>query len=208
MKSIMVAPAVIFPVALPFMIHIPKTGTTTVSYQLGMCRKPFNAFQQSAVTHSHKKYKGAFLATTLRHPVERFESFLSYRQDENRGPRNDWRRLRLPWQAPLNTIVGALANGNVDVTTAFQPYGSMQHYLRGNQVLVFCSTDDTLAWATGPTGLFPHCNITTERKNKSSRKHGTLNSSSVKFLESALAGDMALWQLLCAKRTGGIVYVP
>lgn len=153
------------------------------------------------------KSSNAFVATIFRDPVKRLESLLSYRQCE-KSPLEDWRRAKLPWQASLNTIIDYIKSQKLNLSTMFQPYGTMHVYLTTNQVMAFCTPDALLRWATSPVGLFPNCSVGHERHNVSPRKFGMFNNKSAQFVREQFHHDHEIWKMACEDRKGGILIVP
>lgn len=191
---------------MPFMVHIPKTGTTSISYHLRNCNMSSSPQQMSAIKHHHKIYRNTYIVATLRDPVKRMESLLSFRQQEL-YPRNDWRKLKLPWHKPLNQIVAALSNTSVQMDVAFHPYKSMYEYLVNNTVLFFCNPQATLDWAVSNSGLFPNCTVSSEHHNKSNRNYGTFNNETAHIIRTQFAKDDKLWKRFCVNASGGTAFI-
>ena len=114
---------------VPCYVLIPKTGTTTLTSFMNSCTdgiiSPFQKTAFEEVVHSHhKQCKNKFQLVTLRDPVERFKSFLNYRQSAKTA-RGDWIRMGIPFHTNLTIILDYMTNSNM---LSFDPYVFLMAY--------------------------------------------------------------------------------
>ena len=110
-------------------IHTPKCGG---SYTSQICRdlKIINKRHNQAIQNEGINF------TIIRNPVDRFESLLNYRLDEN-APRGDWpRQLDYVYNdknITLNEIVSKMSDNDIK---SFTPYNSLIYWTKNVDILI------------------------------------------------------------------------
>ena len=104
-------------------VHIPKTGGTFVKDILRHT-KIRSASNYTKGTHSIATNKKNIIFTVIRHPVDRFESFLNYRLKGKRA-RKDWpKKVECAYKEKtlsLNKIVAKMTRNEILSFSPFTP---------------------------------------------------------------------------------------
>ena len=120
-------------------VHVPKTGGTFVKHVLkqtniGETSKYGNAIK----THTQRKNIHNINFTVIRHPVDRFESFLNFRLNEKRA-RTDWpKKLRKIYNknnknTSLDEIVAKMTKTDI---LKFSPFKTITYYTKDVDIFI------------------------------------------------------------------------
>ena len=173
-------------------VHIPKTGGTSVVNIL----KHTNILPTSYYTKSSHVLGSPnnLNFTVIRHPVDRFESFLNYRLDEKR-PRKDWpKKLRYLYKkkynnVTLNEIVLKMKKQDI---LRFKPFNTIKHYSRNVDIFI---TIDKLEKFLHFFGY--KVNVEEfKKRNVSTKTRGILNDKMRNKIAKIFNEDMVLYNNL------------
>ena len=174
-------------------VHIPKTGGTFVNYVLAQTKiKPTSMYTKGS--HPSKKNKNNINFTVIRHPVDRFESYLNYKY--GRGIHNLDRPKK---KASLNKIVSNMTIKQLkNFKKKFRP---IKHYSKNIDIFITINMFNYLL-------LFLKYDIDIENckyKNVSLKVRGSLNKRNRAIIEEFYKEDMILYNNLKRKK---LIYEP
>ena len=175
-------------------VHIPKTGGTFVKSVLSHT-KIIPVGSNTNATHMRATKKKNINFTVIRHPVDRFESFLNFRLREER-PRKDWSKnakgAYKDKTISLNEIVGKMTRKEI---LSFRPFKTIKYYTRDVDIFI---TIDKLQEFLHFFGY--KINIDDfGKKNVSPKTRGTLNAKTKRRIARIFRDDMKIYNGLKKK---------
>ncbi len=155
-------------------IHTPKCGGSYVSSIL-------SHLNISIKGHHQAKVNDGITFTVIRNPIDRFESLLNYRLNENE-PRNDWPyNLQYAYSnksVSLNEIVRKMTDRQI---LGFKPYNTLTYWTKNIDIIITLDNLPILLEYFGYTydkNMFNAVNVS----NKTRGKLNERNRNKIKYL--------------------------
>ena len=172
-------------------VHVPKTGGTFVKSVL----RHTKIIPVGSRRHMRATKKKNINFTVIRHPVDRFESFLNHRLRQKR-PRKDWsnnaKGAYKDKTISLNEIVGKMTREEI---LSFRPFKTIKYYTRDVDIFI---TIDKLQEFLHFFGY--KINIDDfGKKNVSPKTRGTLNAKTKRRIARIFRDDMKIYNGLKKK---------
>ena len=177
-------------------VHVPKTGGTFVKQVLKQTNiRSTSKYGGGHRGHTTRKNIHNINFTVIRHPVDRFESFLNYRLREKR-PRKDWsnnaKGAYKDKTISLNEIVGKMTREEI---LSFRPFKTIKYYTRDVDIFI---TIDKLQEFLQFFGY--KINIDDfGKKNVSPKTRGTFNAKTKRRIARIFRDDMKIYNGLKKK---------
>ena len=166
-------------------VHIPKCGGTSLN-------NAFSRYNINCLGHNFA-IPNEINFSIIRNPVERFESSLNYRLQEE-GPRGDWpQRLAYVYNdknVDLNYIVSELTSYEI---SNFYPYKTIYYW--SNNIDFFLRIDEASEFLK----LLGYDNIEIPVTNVSTKNRGYFNNLSVDKINTIFSGDIVFYNKWCGK---------
>ncbi|KAL3918864.1 MAG: hypothetical protein SGPRY_005844 [Prymnesium sp.] len=201
---------------------IPKTGTTSLLRYLNSCRHGTISPSQrtnadGSISHVHLLPSCTYsphqaIYTTLRHPIDRFVSFLNFRQSlPSRYSLPGWADA-WPFGTNNSRVVDAMRD---DEMRSIRPFSTITDYLTRNKnsnhssswklanmakPIIFCSVMEIEKYASSRFG-FSDCNNTRDTpENVSPKAWGEIREDQRQRIGRVFAADIAIWERYCGSQ--------
>ena len=171
-----------------YYVHIPKTGGTFVNYVLRSTNiKSTNIFSQAS--HPRYKNKKNINFTVIRHPIERFESYLNFKYGKTKHRLDTTTKT-----ASLNKIVSNMNKREIkQLKKKFRP---IKYYSKDIDIFITINMFSKFL-------LFFGYNLELQNykhKNVSDKIRGSLNKKNRTKIEELYKEDMKLYNNLIQKK--------
>ena len=179
-------------------VHIPKTGGTFVKSVLKQTNISITSRYGSTIkSHTPKKNIHNINFTVIRHPVDRFESFLNFRLNEKQA-RSDWpKKVRNVYNknnknTTLNDIVAKMTKTDI---LSFSPFRTIKYYTQDMDIFITINKVEKFLRFFGYK-----VNVDSfKKKNVSPKTRGTLSAKTRRRIARIYSEDMKIYKELKKK---------
>ena len=179
-------------------VHIPKTGGTFVKSVLKQTSiNNTSRYGGTIKNHTPKKNTHNINFSVIRHPVDRFESFLNFRLNEKHA-RSDWpNKVRNVYNknnknTTLNDIVARMTKTDI---LSFSPFSTIKYYTQDIDIFITINNVEKFLRFFGYK-----VNVDSFKKqNVSPKTRGTLNAKTRRRIAQIYSEDMKIYNKLRKK---------